>query len=105
MTTREELTGEEGGRWRVWTQASHYDVDLDAMTITRVPGPSAPPTVNDVTRPIREIHRCRVGARGYWTMRPTTPIDVIDKYWQLTSEISRIEQLGDDKGDAQEVGP
>jgi hypothetical protein len=66
----DQLTGDEGGRWRVHTSSnSYYDFDLEAMTVARHRAPGASATVNDGTRPIREIAQCRVGEAGRWTMR------------------------------------
>lgn len=89
----DELTGEEGGRWRVVSKSSTYIFDLDAMTTTRIPGPTAGLTINDTTRPIREIERCKVGHRGYWTMLVDDGhLDSIDYYWQACSIIRSIER-------------
>lgn len=92
----EQLTGEEGGQWRVHTLASHYEFDLDRMTVTRFPGPIAGPTINDCTRRIREIGECRVGRAGRWTMKSDGGyVDMVDFYWQRSSIIQRIERLDD----------
>lgn len=96
MTEVDELTGREGGRWRVYTHASHYDFDLEAMTVTRMPGPTAGMTIKDCTRPIRKIVNCQVGKGGYWTMLSEGGyMDPVDFYWQATSVIRRIERLKD----------
>jgi hypothetical protein len=93
----DQLTGHEGGKWRVHTDSgSHYDFDLDAMTVTRFRGPTAGPTVNDGTRPIRAIEQCRVGEAGRWTMRSGGGYLDPDFYWQVTSIIRRIERLDGD---------
>jgi hypothetical protein len=99
MTEVDELTGREGGRWRVHTRASTYEFDLGAMTVTRMPGPTARVTINDCSRPIREIVNCRVGEGGYWTMLAEGGyMDPVDFYWQATSTIRRIVRL-DEKDD------
>ncbi|WP_198295496.1 hypothetical protein [Diaminobutyricimonas sp. LJ205] len=88
-----ELTGGEGGRWRVVTLHSEYHFDLDMATVERVPGPNAAPTVNDVKRPIRSIGACQVGERGRWTMHPDD--FEIDYYWQISGEIQQIERISE----------
>jgi hypothetical protein len=87
----EKLTGGEGGRWIVTTLSSTYQFDLDAMTVTRIPGEGASRTVNDRTRPLREIVRCGVGARGYWLMNPEDDESAfVENYWQLSTTIQSI---------------
>jgi hypothetical protein len=93
----DELTGNEGGRWRVVSRNSTYVFDLDAMTTTRIPGPTAGLTLNDTTRPIRGIDSCKVGERGYWTMLAENgDLDTIDYFWQACSIIRRIERINAD---------
>lgn len=92
-----QLRGDEGGRWQVWTQHSSYLVDLNAMTVTRIPGPDSMPTVNDVTRPIRTLDTCRVGERGFWTMFTDGWSATVDYFWQSSSVIRRIERMPDDE--------
>ncbi|MEB0003691.1 hypothetical protein QN357_12205 [Cryobacterium sp. RTC2.1] len=41
------LAGDEGGVWRVVTQGSSHILDLDAKTVTRIPGSGRPATFND----------------------------------------------------------
>lgn len=94
MTEVDELTGTEGGIWRVWTQGSSYVMDLDQMTVTRHPGPNSGRSINDTTRPIRNLATCRVGRSGYWTMHAGGGVlDEIDLYWQVTTEIRKIERI------------
>ncbi|MDY7528152.1 MULTISPECIES: hypothetical protein [unclassified Cryobacterium] len=82
----------DGGNWLVTTVTSTFQFDLDAGTITRLPGPTAPPTVNDQTRPILEIVHCKVGERGYWLMKPDDfEADFLEHYWHLSSIIQSIE--------------
>jgi hypothetical protein len=85
-----ELTGNEGGVWQDFTVSSVHVFDLDAMTVTRIPGSSSVPTVNDRTRPIRSIDWCRVGERGEWTMHEDGRSRDVDYYWHVSSTISRI---------------
>jgi hypothetical protein len=93
--TRDQLTGREGGRWRViTTRGSNYVFDLNAGTVERIPGPTATATINDTRRPLRTIDRCQVGATGAWTMQAFD--FMIDFYWQACSVIVRIERLPDD---------
>lgn len=47
----DELTENDRGRYRVHTHTSYYDFDLDLGTVTRHPGPTAPPTINDGMKP------------------------------------------------------
>lgn len=92
-----QLTGQEGGKWRVHTSSSHYDFDLDKLLVTRFRGPNASYTINDLTRPLRGIEQCRVGEVGKWTMRSGGGYLDADFFWQVTSVIRRIERLdGDD---------
>jgi hypothetical protein len=87
----EELAGAEGGCWTVTTLASTYQFDLDAMTVTRIPSKGAGRTVNDRTRPLLEIVRCAVGARGYWLMSPEDDESAfVENYWQLSTTIPSI---------------
>ena len=88
----EELTGAEGGCWIVTTLSSTYRFDLDAMTVTRIPGKGAGRTVNDRTRPLLEIVRCTVGAPGYWLMSPEPDESAfVENYWQLSTTIQSID--------------
>jgi hypothetical protein len=89
-----ELHGDEGGRWEVKTQGSVHIFDLDVPNVTRHPGVGAQPSVNDVTRPLRNIEACAVGKRGYWTMEPDHYL--LDHYWQITSSIVRITRCPDE---------
>lgn len=93
MTEVNELDGTEGGIWRVWTQGSSYVFDLNAMTVTRHPGPSSGRTVNDTTRQIRTIDHCKVGEGGYWTMSAGGLLDQIEAYWQASTVIRSIERM------------
>lgn len=86
-----ELTGREGGVWRVVTQGSAHILDLDAGTVTRIPGPGRPSSINDTARPLRTLDACRVGDVGRWTMRSYDVL--IDFYWHVTSQIRRIERV------------
>lgn len=89
--TVQELTGREEGIWDVVTRDSTHRFNFDTRTVTRIPGPSARPGVNDATRPLMRIYECAVGQRGYWTMHPDA-FD-IDRYWQHCSVIARIERV------------
>ncbi len=86
-----ELTGREDGIWDVVTRDSVHRFDFDAGTVTRIPGPSARPGINDVPRLLMRIYECTVGQRGYWTMHPDA-FD-IDRYWQHCSLIAGIERV------------
>ncbi|TDW30349.1 hypothetical protein [Cryobacterium psychrophilum] len=92
-----ELTGDEGGVWRVRTRDSTHYVDLERGTVTRVPGVNAPPTVNDRARPLRTIDTLRVGARGRWTMYTDGPDENIDFFWANTSLVAAIEAISRDQ--------
>ncbi|KGJ72343.1 hypothetical protein GY21_15920 [Cryobacterium roopkundense] len=94
------LTGAEGGRWIVTTIASSHRFDLDAMTVTRIPGTDAAATLNDQTRPLIEIVHCTVGARGYWLMSPEADeSEYVKHYWHLSSTIQAIDPIVDDGPD------
>ncbi|MEX1080170.1 MAG: hypothetical protein WED09_13805 [Homoserinimonas sp.] len=67
------------------------------MTVRRVPGSGAAPSINDRTRPLRTIETCRVGERGAWTMHTDGRSDTVDFYWHYTSDIRSIERLADDE--------
>jgi hypothetical protein len=88
-----ELLGSEGGRWEVETLRSHYLFDLDLQTVTRTPGPTARPSVNDTTRAIRSIKACEVGYRGYWIMEPDKAD--VEYYSEFTGLIVKITRLPD----------
>ncbi|MCU1585947.1 MAG: hypothetical protein JWM49_2503 [Microbacteriaceae bacterium] len=92
--TRDRLTGDEGGRWRVVTRSgSNHLFDLDAGTVERIPGPNASTSINDTCRLLRTIERCEVGSTGGWTMKS---VDfMVDFYWQVCTVIVRIERLSD----------
>jgi hypothetical protein len=90
---REELDGTEGGLWVVSTRDSKYLFDLDQHTVTRMPGAGAASTINDQTRPLREIVQCRIGEPGLWTMQPDSPWSDVRYYWSVSSAIARIEPL------------
>lgn len=101
MTEVDRLTGAEGGLWRIWTQRSSHILDLDQMTVTRVPGAGRPPSINDTTRPLSTLGACRVGERGAWTMHTDGRSDIVAFYWHYTSEIRSIERLtGAERSDA-----
>ena len=55
MNETKELTGDDGGHWRVFTQRTTYDFDLDAGTVTRIPVPDSSRTINDCEHRILEI--------------------------------------------------
>ena len=86
------LNGSEGGCWIVTTEGSQHRFDLEAMTVTRFPGPLAGSTVNDQPRPLEEIVNCTVGKRGYWLMKAEgLEAEFLDGYWHLSSRIVRID--------------
>ena len=88
----EELTGAEGGCWSVRTLGSTHRFDLDAMTVTRIPGEGASPSMNDQARPLIQIVHCTVGARGYWLMSPEAHESAfLEHYWHLSSTIQSID--------------
>jgi len=91
--TVEELTGTESGRWRVITRDSSHLFDLDERTVTRIPGPNAKPTINDLSRPLRLIRQCWVGSRGHWLMEPDSIDSPFDYFWHISSAIQRIELI------------
>lgn len=86
-----ELTGEEGGVWRVVTRDSVHILDLDRGTGLRIPGPTASPTINDLVRPLQRLQVCKVGELGRWRFEPDNPFT--DYYWQITSQVVRIERV------------
>jgi hypothetical protein len=91
-TELKELTGTEGGVWHVLTRDSVHVFDLDAMTVTRNPGPGAAPGWKCVAQPLRSIVTCTVGERGYWTMHTEAWSATIDFYWHSSSVVRRIER-------------
>lgn len=94
-----DLVGDEGGMWQVTTRTSHYILDLDEMTIERIPGPDARPSVNDFRRRLREIRACAVGQSGHWTMQPEGgTLDPVEFYWQVSSPIRSIERTNSNGG-------
>jgi hypothetical protein len=92
-TTATSLGGGEGGLWRVSTRDSAHYFNLDNRTVTRVPGATAAPGFNDVSRPLRSIDTLTVGLRGHWTMYTTGWSDTIDFYWHDSSIVARIERI------------
>ena len=85
------LNGSEGGLWIVTTEGSQHWFDLEAMTVTRFPGPLASSTVNDQTRPLEVIVSCTVGKRGYWLMKAEgRDAEFLDGFWHLSSRIVSI---------------
>lgn len=89
---KDTLDGSEGGCWIVTTEGSQHQFDLEAMTVTRFPGPFAASTVNDQTRPLAEIVQCAVGKRGYWLMKAEgREADFLDGYWHHSSRIVSID--------------
>ncbi|KQW06619.1 hypothetical protein ASC66_09155 [Leifsonia sp. Root4] len=91
METVDELTGDEGGVWRVTTLGSSHIVNLIQGTVTRLPGVGRSASINDVERPLRTLDACRVGEVGRWTMMSDDYLT--DYYWHRTSTIQRIELL------------
>ena len=91
METVDELTGTEGGVWRVTTLGSSHIVNLMRGTVTRIPGAGRESTFNDVERPLRTLDACKVGEVGRWTM--VSDDYLTDFYWHRTSTIQRIERL------------
>jgi len=91
METVDELTGDEGGVWRVTTVGSSHIINLIRGTITRIPGIGRSASINDVERPLRSLDACRVGEIGRWTMMSDDFLT--DYYWQRTSTVQRIELL------------
>jgi hypothetical protein len=87
------LAASESGLWKVSTLYSSHYFDLDARTVTRVPGKDASPGINDVTRPLRRIEKLTVGLRGRWTMHTMGWSDTVDFYWHDSSVIERIERI------------
>lgn len=89
--TVSELTGDEGGVWRVTTVGSSHVFDLNRGTVSRVPGPGRKASINDVERPIRSIEACRVGEVGRWTMLSDNYLT--DYFWHRSSTVQSIERL------------
>lgn len=88
-----ELTGDEGGAWRVVTRDSCHFFDLDLGIVTRVPGISAGSTINDRSRPLRTIDTLKVGQRGRWTMYTDGWEEDVDFFWASTSLVKAIEAI------------
>lgn len=93
-----ELTESETGIWEVLTRDSCYLFDLDDDRVIRRRGLGAPVTVNDRTRLLRSIDTCRVSERGRWTMHSESWSASTDYFWQISSDIRRIEQVTDPNG-------
>ena len=53
-----ELTVAEGAVSCVAAQGSSHIMDLDGMTVRRVPGTGRPAAFNDVERPLRTLEDC-----------------------------------------------
>lgn len=91
METVDELTGNEGGVWRVTTLGSSHIVNLMRGTVTRIPGVGRNASINDVERPLRTLDACKVGEVGRWTM--VADDYLTDYFWHRTSTVQRIERL------------
>ncbi len=89
----DELLLTSTGVWQITTVGSTHVLDLERGTATRIPGPEAPATINDCTRPLRTLDACRVGERGRWTMHTDGYSATVDYYWQVTSTIQQIERI------------
>lgn len=76
------------------TKRSSCRFGLDAVKVTRIPGPHSSRFINDCLRRILEIKACRVGHGGYWIMHPGGAEDTTEYFWQVTTEIRRIESCG-----------
>jgi len=87
------LAANESGLWRVSTRDSNHYFDLDARTVTRVPGRNASPGINNVARPLRTIDTLTVGLRGHWTIHTHTWSATIDFLWHDSSVVERIERI------------
>jgi hypothetical protein len=94
MALNESLGNE--GVWRVSTHDSHYLIDMDVGDVQRFAGPVSNASPIDVPRCIRDIHRCAVGARGYWTMWPTPGDPDYPYRWKETSVVRSITRKADD---------
>lgn len=82
------LTGHEGGVWRVTTIGSTHVLDLNAGTVTRIPGSDSRPSSSDGTFRIRTLDNVRVQEAGLWTM---FPYDWLIEYnWHRTSLVQTI---------------
>ncbi|KQW06442.1 hypothetical protein ASC66_08115 [Leifsonia sp. Root4] len=91
MTRLDKLTETNGGRWRVRTRDSVHLFDLEAMTVTRVPGPSSEPSAYDAARPLLRIVECTAGEKGHWHTRADgTDAEHFDFIRHITSRILRI---------------
>ena len=86
------------GIWNVVTRDSVYKSNFTDHTVRRISGLAARPGINDLARRLRQITECRVNERGYWTTR-SDRFDV-DRYWQVTRVISRIEHVDDSLPDS-----
>ncbi|MFF2276793.1 hypothetical protein [Agromyces sp. NPDC058126] len=84
-----DLTVQTMGRWRVLSRDSTHLFDLDRHLWLRSPGPLAGDGLDQTTRRVRSIERCRVGERGYWTMPGAGYL--IDYSWHDSSVIRFIE--------------
>ena len=90
-STVSELHDTYDGLWRVTTRDSIHIIDLDRWTTERLAGPDATPYSVDHPRPLRSIENCRVGERGFWTIRSHEYL--IDYFWHSSSEVQRIERI------------
>ena len=94
VETVDELTVAHGEVWRVTTLSSHYIFDLDDMTVTRQPGPTAARTMHDAPRHLATIVTCAVCSGGYWTMASTTGgVLSLQELWSVSTTIVRIERM------------
>lgn len=88
-----DLSDVETGTWIVATRDSQHLFDLDHRTVTRIPGPTALPSVNDRPRRLRAIDSARVGERGAWTMHADEDSEIVDYFWAETSVVASITRI------------
>jgi predicted phosphodiesterase len=85
-----QLTMETGGRWMLHTLGSRHLLDLDHLTVERIPRPDSARSTSDGLHYLRTLDEVRLGRPGRWTMQGDY---LIDHYWHVSSIIRHLERL------------
>jgi hypothetical protein len=92
---RTELTMNDTGQWLAISMSSAHFFDLDAPSVTRMPGVNAFEFVSDSGRALRTLEICRVGESGRWTMEPLPHERDLEFRWHISTPIVMIVQVLD----------
>jgi len=90
---RTELTMADTGQWLALSASSAHFFDLDAPSVTRIPGDGAVAFITDGGRTLRTIDVCRVGESGRWTMEPLPHQVDVEFAWHISTPIVKIVEV------------